>query len=204
MTAPCRRDWCSMSGHAPVVPAANNTPTQLSNRSSRAVSPPNFCAHVALKRFPPQRTKSFGTPVLHWGIMAENANIMTAPVKPWPVAVLAGWVVPGAGHLLMRRPGRGILVFVSVLVMFLLGLMMRGPLFQPMGGDLLTTIIYYGGFIAHITTGAPYFLAVALGYSQADIAGHVHDYGSKFLVAAGLLNVLAMVDAYEIAKGRKS
>jgi hypothetical protein len=136
--------------------------------------------------------------------MAESANILTAPVKPWPVAVLAGWVLPGAGHLLLRRPGRGILIFVSVIVMFLIGLMMRGPMFQPMGGDLLTTIIYYGGFIAHVTSGAPYFLAVALGYNQPDVAGHVHDYGSKFLVAAGLLNILAMVDAYEIAKGRKS
>src|SRR5688572_13547949 len=91
--------------------------------------------------------------------MAENASILTAPVKPWPVAVLAGWVLPGAGHLLLRRTGRGILVFVSVLVMFLLGLMMRGPMFQPLGGDLLTTIIYYGGFISHLASGAPYFLA---------------------------------------------
>jgi hypothetical protein len=136
--------------------------------------------------------------------MAEHANIMTAPVKAWPVAVLAGWIVPGAGHFLLRRPGRGALIFVSVIVMFLVGLMMRGPLFEPMGGDLLTTIIYYGGFLSHITTGAPYFLAVALGYSQPDVAGHVHDYGSKFLVAAGLLNILAMVDVYEVAKGRKS
>jgi hypothetical protein len=136
--------------------------------------------------------------------MAEQANILTAPVKPWPVAVLAGWVLPGLGHLLLRRPGRASLLFVCVIVMFLLGLMMRGPMFQPQGGDLLTTIIYYGGFISHLMSGAPYFLSVALGYSQPDVAGHVHDYGSKFLVAAGLLNILAMVDVYEIAKGRKS
>jgi len=136
--------------------------------------------------------------------MAEHAQLLTAPVKTSSMAVLAGWLIPGAGHLLLRRTGRGILIFVSVLVMFLLGLMMRGPLFQPQGGDLLTTIIYYGGFICHIATGAPYFLAVALGYNQPDVAGHVHDYGSKFLVAAGLLNILAMVDIYEIAKGRKS
>ena len=82
--------------------------------------------------------------------------------------------------------------------------MMRGPMFQPQGGDLLTTIIYYGGFISHVMSGAPYFLSVALGYNQPDVPGHVHDYGSKFLVAAGLLNILAMVDVYEIAKGRKS
>ncbi len=136
--------------------------------------------------------------------MAEHSNILTAPVKTWPVAVLAGWVLPGAGHLLLRRPGRAILMFVSVLVMFLLGLMMRGPLFQPQGGDMLTAIIYYGGFVSHLLTGAPYFISVALGYNQPDVAGHVHDYGSKFLVGAGLLNILGMVDIYEIAKGRKS
>jgi hypothetical protein len=35
------------------------------------------------------------------------------------------------------------------------------------------------------------------------MAGHVHDYGTKFLVAAGLLNLLAMVDVWEIATGKK-
>ncbi|SPE41554.1 conserved hypothetical protein [Candidatus Sulfopaludibacter sp. SbA3] len=51
--------------------------------------------------------------------------------------------------------------------------------------------------------GLLYLLTVWLGYSQADVAGHVHDYGTKFLVVAGLLNILAMVDAFEIAAGRK-
>jgi hypothetical protein len=88
--------------------------------------------------------------------------------------------------------------------MFVLGLMMRGPLFQPQGGDLLTTIIYYGGFVAHLASGILYIATVALGYTQADVAGHVHDYGTKFLVGAGLLNILAMVDAYEIAIGKKN
>jgi len=51
--------------------------------------------------------------------------------------------------------------------------------------------------------GILYFVTVWLGYAQPDVAGHVHDYGTKFLVAAGLLNVLGMVDAYEIASGKK-
>ena len=122
----------------------------------------------------------------------------------WLPALLAAWIIPGAGHFLLRRHGRGILILVSVALMFLIGLMMRGPLFEPQGGDLLTTVIYYGGFLAHIATGAMYFIAVALGYSQPDMAGHVYDYGSKFLVGAGLLNVLALVDVYEIGTGRKS
>jgi TM2 domain-containing membrane protein YozV len=121
----------------------------------------------------------------------------------WAPAVLLAWIVPGAGHLLLKRPGRGGLIAASVVAMFLLGLMMRGALFSPMTGDLLTTVIYVGGFLGNVMSGILYFLTVWLGYSQPDMAGHVHDYGSKFLVAAGLLNVLGMVDAYEIAKGQK-
>jgi hypothetical protein len=133
-----------------------------------------------------------------------DAPINDAPVTSWLPALLAGWIIPGAGHFLLRRPGRGVLIFVSVTTMFLIGLMMRGPLFEPQGGDLLTTIIYYGGFLAHIASGALYFVAVALGYNQPDVAGHVYDYGSKFLVGAGLLNVLALVDVFDIGRGRKS
>jgi hypothetical protein len=138
--------------------------------------------------------------------MAENpvtTEVLT-PVRPWFPVVLAGWLVPGAGHFMLKRSIRGALLFGSVTVMFLLGLMMRGPMFQPMTSDMLTTIIYWGGFLSHVCSGILYFLAMALGYNQPDVAGHVHDYGTKFLVAAGLLNILAMVDAYEIAIGKKS
>ena len=88
--------------------------------------------------------------------------------------------------------------------MFFLGLMMRGPMFEPQGEDLLTMLIYYGGFVAHIASGALYFITIALGYNQPDVAGHVFDYGSKFLVGSGLLNILAMVDVHEIGTGKKS
>jgi hypothetical protein len=121
----------------------------------------------------------------------------------WFPAVLLAWIVPGGGHFLLKRPGRGSLIAACVAAMFLLGLMMRGALFSPMTGDLLTTVIYVGGFIGNVMSGILYFLTVWLGYSQPDIAGHVHDYGTKFLVAAGLLNILGMVDAYEIATGQK-
>ncbi len=95
--------------------------------------------------------------------------------------------------------------------MFLFGLMMRGSLFEPQTGDLLTTLINTGGFIGNLCAGVLYLLARMFGYNYADGAGPdflihtppVHDYGTKFLVTAGLLNLLAMVDAFEIAAGRK-
>jgi len=125
------------------------------------------------------------------------------PLKQWLHVVALGWLIPGGGHLFLGRRSRGALLALSVVVMFVCGLMMRGALFQPQTGDLLTTIIYCGGFLGNLASGILYLLSVWLGYAQPDVAGHVHDYGTKFLVAAGLLNVLAMVDAFEIAVGRK-
>ncbi|HXA64839.1 MAG TPA: DUF6677 family protein [Bryobacteraceae bacterium] len=136
--------------------------------------------------------------------MATDQSKSTATaVRAWAPVVALGWLIPGGGHFLLKRKGRGTLLLVSVLSMFLLGLMMRGMMFQPQTGDILTTIIYVGGFVGDLASGLLYLLATWLGYSQIDMAGHVHDYGTKFLVAAGLLNILAMEDAYEIAIGKK-
>ena len=125
------------------------------------------------------------------------------PFGAWAPAVVLGWLIPGGGHLLLKRTGRGVLLLLAVTGMFVCGLMMRGAMFQPQTGDLLTTLINTGGFIGDVCSGLLYLLSVWLGYSQPDVAGHVHDYGTKFLVTAGLLNILAMVDAFDIAAGRK-
>jgi hypothetical protein len=125
------------------------------------------------------------------------------PVSVWVPPVALGWLIPGGGHFMLKRTGRGILLMLSVTSMFLCGLMMRGTMFQPQTGDLLTTLIHTGGFIGDLCAGILYLLTVWLGYSQPDVAGHVHDYGTKFLVTAGLLNLLSVVDAFEIAAGRK-
>lgn len=103
----------------------------------------------------------------------------------------------------MKRYGRASLLLLSVASMFALGLMMRGNMFQPQTGDPLTTLINVGGFLGDMASGLLYLLTVCFGYHQPDVAGAVHDYGTKFLVTAGLLNVLAMVDVFEIAAGRK-
>jgi hypothetical protein len=125
------------------------------------------------------------------------------PINVWLPAVVAGWIVPGAGHFLLKKRGRGAMILGSVSLMFLFGLFMRGSLFTPERSDVLTTLITYGGFIGNLANGVLYFLTTWLGYNQPDVAGHVHDYGTKFLVSSGLLNILGMVDAYEIAVGKK-
>ena len=122
----------------------------------------------------------------------------------WGPAVALGWLIPGGGHFLLKRTGRAALLLVSITCMFLAGICMRGAFFQPQSGDLLTILINTGGFVGDVASGILYLLSVWLGYNQPDMPGAVHDYGTKFLVTAGLLNVLAMVDAFEIAAGRKS
>lgn len=139
--------------------------------------------------------------------MAKNdtrpAKPPLPPVSVWLPPVALGWLIPGGGHFLLKRGGRGALLAASIICMFACGLLMRGAMFQPETGDMLTTLINVGGFIGNVCSGLLYLLSVWLGYNQADVAGAVHDYGTKFLVTAGLLNILAMVDVFEIATGRK-
>lgn len=139
--------------------------------------------------------------------MAETPKVVaepTVPVSAWAGPVIAAWFIPGGGHFLLKQRGRALLLWSSVTLMFLFGLLMRGAMFKPEKVDLLTTVINYGGFASNLASGALYLLTSMFGYDQLDVAGHVHDYGTKFLVTAGLLNVLAMVDVYEIATKKKS
>lgn len=125
-------------------------------------------------------------------------------MKPWMKFVIAAWLLPGGGHLLLGRHWRGVFLLVSVVAMYLFGLMMRGAIFLPKSGDLMTTLIHSGGFFCNLLTGFPYILAIAFGYEGSDLPGLGFDYGTIFLASAGLLNVLCMVDAFEIASGKKT
>ncbi len=135
--------------------------------------------------------------------MAKARSKPDRSLQRWVPAVLAGWLVPGGGHFYLKRWNHGGLLLFSVASMFILGLMMRGRMFEPQGGDLFTTIVTWGGYIGDLASGMLYFFATWLGYEQGYLAAPSADYGTKFLVCAGLLNILAMVDAYEIAVGDK-
>ncbi len=125
-------------------------------------------------------------------------------MKPWMKFVIAAWLLPGGGHLLLGRPWRGIFLLVSVASLYLFGLMMRGAIFLPKAGDLMTTLIHTGGFLCNLLAGLPYVFALAFGYEGSDTPGLGFDYGTVFLASAGLLNVLCMVDVFEIAIGKKN
>lgn len=118
--------------------------------------------------------------------------------------VLLAWLVPGAGHLFLKRQVHGTILLLTIAGMFAAGILMEGRMFEPSQGDLFTTVMTYGGFVGDLCNGLLYFLTViGFGYEQEALPGAVHDYGTKFIVCAGLLNLLAMVDAYEIASGKK-
>jgi hypothetical protein len=135
---------------------------------------------------------------------ASAAPSAATPLGVWLLPVAAAWLIPGAGHFLLKKTGRGALIFGSVTLMFLFGLFMRGMMFTPEKGvDYLTSLINYGGFVCNLAAGVLYILSAMFGYNQVDLPGAGHDYGTKFLVTAGLLNILAMVDTWEIATGKK-
>jgi hypothetical protein len=115
------------------------------------------------------------------------------------MALIAGWLVPGAGHLMLKRWGRGLLVLASISCMFVLGIMMGARLYAPNTADLLDML----GFLGDLGAGLLYMVGHLLGLGQAPVQVVTADYGAKFVVVAGLLNLISAVDAHSIAVGRK-
>jgi hypothetical protein len=136
---------------------------------------------------------------------AGKSNVERAEAAAAPNAVMAvvapavGWLIPGAGHLLQKRWTRGLLLMVSVVAMFALGLLMEGKLYSPNTGDILDVL----GFIGDVGAGALYIVSKALDAGTGNIARATADYGTKYLIVAGLLNIISAVDAYHIAIGKK-
>jgi hypothetical protein len=115
------------------------------------------------------------------------------------LALIAGWLVPGAGHLLLGKWVRALLIMASILGMFAIGIALKGKLYNPNVGEPLDML----GFAGDIGSGILYGIARLLGWGQDPVLIAVADYGTKFIVVAGLLNVVAAVDAHSLASGRK-
>jgi hypothetical protein len=115
------------------------------------------------------------------------------------MTLIAGWLIPGAGHFLLKRWGRGVLVLASITCMFVLGIMMGAKLYAPNTADLLDML----GFLGDLGAGLLYMIGHGLGLGQTPVQVVTADYGAKFVVVAGLLNLISAVDAHNIAVGRK-
>jgi hypothetical protein len=115
------------------------------------------------------------------------------------VVLILGWLVPGAGHFMLGKWVRGSLLLVSIVAMFTIGIVLKGKIYTPNTGDLLDIL----NFAGDLGTGLLYVLARVLDLGQAAVQVATGDYGTKFMVVAGLLNVIAAVDAHSLATGRK-
>jgi hypothetical protein len=116
------------------------------------------------------------------------------------VAPAVGWLIPGAGHIIQKRCIRGLLLMVSIALMFLLGVMMDGHVYKPNGGDILDIL----GFVGDLGAGALYMVARIMGVGDGASAHVSADYGKVFIIVAGLLNFISVADAYHIAIGKKA
>jgi hypothetical protein len=116
------------------------------------------------------------------------------------LVLLAGWLVPGAGHLLVGKWVRAVLIFASVLGMFLIGIGVAGKVYTPNTGDILDIL----NFVGQLGMGLLYVIARLFSLGATSAVNTIADYGTKYLVVAGLLNVIAAVDAHSLANGRKA
>lgn len=141
------------------------------------------------------------------------AEPVSAPQEPQPaaatpagnpagnpvVAMIAAWLVPGLGHVYLKRLGRGLLFFLLAVVSIWVGYTLSGNLYRPVPGQPLTLLATLGS----MGMGIPYFaLRYGMGYT-GDVVGAGYEYGTAFLLTAGLMNWLLVLDAWDIARGKK-
>jgi hypothetical protein len=138
--------------------------------------------------------------------MADETAVQSAPQQDSrreTVALIigvAGWLVPGLGHAVLKMWGRAMACFLTVGLLVIFGAGMRGNVFNSNGNDAFDTL----GYAADLGTGTFYLLARSLEINGADVSHADGDYGTRFLAAAGVLNLLAALHAYEAARGRKA
>jgi uncharacterized protein DUF6677 len=138
-------------------------------------------------------------------VKAERMQVEEVPGAAW-LTGLAAWFIPGLGHVLLKRWFRALLMGGAVWVCFFVGLAMGGHLFD-LSSEGSWIILQIPPMIANLGTGALYIVSWLFNYGFADdpvrAARATYEYGNTFLLIAGLLNYLNMLDAFDIAAGRK-
>ena len=118
---------------------------------------------------------------------------------PPAVVCIVSWLVPGAGHLMLGRRQKGVIFLVLLPLMFAIGLWLQGRLFPFLWSDPLVGL----GALASLGMGVPYFIAKALELGPGVVTAASYEYGNTFLIVSGLLNMLVVIDAYDVRLGRK-
>jgi hypothetical protein len=133
------------------------------------------------------------------GSNKSSAEAQTAQPSTIYLPLIAGWLVPGAGHFLLGKWKRGALLSASIICMFALGLAMHGKLYSSTQ-ELLDLL----GMAGDLGNGLLFVVGRVLGLGADPVQVTTADYGTKFIVVAGLLNIIAAVDAHNLRTGRKS
>lgn len=115
------------------------------------------------------------------------------------VAVLSAWLVPGLGHVYLKRHLRGLAFFVLVIASLLIGCKLEGNLYKVVPGEPLTILATLGS----MGMGFPYFLLRYGLHYEGNVMGAGYEYGTAFLLTAGLMNLLLVLDAWDIVRGKK-
>ena len=137
----------------------------------------------------------------------EVERVEPTPGSAWLIG-LAAWFLPGSGHLLQKKWGRAALMGGVIWLSFFIGLAMGGHMFDLETGQGSSVLLQVPPMIANLGSGILYIVCWLLGYGFADdpvqAARATYEYGNTFLLIAGLLNYLTMLDAFDIAAGRHS
>ena len=121
------------------------------------------------------------------------------PQTPNHVLVCAaGLLVPGLGHLWLRR-SKGLIFLVVLPAMFALGLFLEGRIFPIEWSQPLVAL----AALANMGVGLPYIAARTMGYGAGNVIAVTYEYANTFLIVSGLLNTLVVIDAFDISMGRK-
>jgi hypothetical protein len=119
-------------------------------------------------------------------------------VKSFACMVL-GWILPGLGHVVLKKYWRGLIFFVCITAMFSLGLFLEGRIYSFQTENPLTIL----GFFSDLGMGLYYFLSKTLTFGVGNLKSTTFEFGTAYIAGAGLLNYLVAMDAFDIAQGKK-
>lgn len=129
---------------------------------------------------------------------AERASAAAEPGTLALVCVMA-WAVPGAAHFWLGRRQKALVFFLALTALFVFGLLLHGRIFAIDFQEPLGTL----AAVANLGLGVPWMAARVAGIGTGQVTALTYEYGNTFLIVGGLLNSLVVLDAFDIAMGRK-
>lgn len=130
---------------------------------------------------------------------AESRPRATAGL-PLPALMALAWLLPGGGHFLLGRRARAGVFAATIMAAFLVGLLLQGELMTPRPGDPLS----YLAALADLGSGILFIVAKLAGLGEGVVTAASYEYGNTFLLTAGMMNLLLVLDTHDIAVGKKS